>query len=345
MSEETNSNCQRFESRIAELISGEAPTAGFVELCMHVRGCDECGEVLEIHGRLQDLSAPETRSREEPKAEEWDRVRATVLAQLASGAADSVDGFGSGAGSEPVGREIAESSTTPRVSLDRSVAHRLGRPLEWLAAAALATALLGSGWWLGRGAGGSSTPSAQPTLAARSASPQTFAVDDSLDGYEIDNVRVRDVDDDMVSVSFDLATHVETLRPRTDPLVREAVVRSLWGSADLGGRIAAIEQAGELTMSDTVRDALLHAMLQDPDVAVRMSAQQRLASSGLDEHVEPALLQVLRTEQSVQMRLLAVDMLASRRTDPGELVRAVEEGEPEPGNALKLLAANYARRF
>ena len=80
MTEETNTDCQRFEARIAELIGGDTSTSGFVELCVHVRGCDECGEVLEIHTRLQDLSAPERGGLEEPTAEEWSRVRQAVLA-------------------------------------------------------------------------------------------------------------------------------------------------------------------------------------------------------------------------------------------------------------------------
>ena len=343
MTDKKNTDCQRFEARIAELLGGDASSAGFVELCVHVRGCNDCGEVLEIHTRLQDLSAPEG-ALEEPTAEEWSRVREAVLAQLgreSSMTSEALESADPASPSENASPPVARPSHQLHAN-----DHRFGRPLEWLAAAALAVVLLGSGWWFGTSGVGSTRPidSSSPTGAPISAQ-QTIAVDDSLDGYEIDNVRVRDVDGGLVSVSFDLATHVETLRPRTDPLVREAVVRSLWGDADLGGRIAAIEQTGELPLSDTVRDALLHAMLEDPDVAVRMSAQQRLASAELDEHVEPALLEVLRSEESVQMRLLAVDMLADRRVDPSELVRAVEEGQPEPGNALKLLAANYARRF
>ena len=333
MSDQTNTTCQRFEARIAELIGGDAGSTGLAELCVHVRGCDDCGEMLEMHTRLQDLSAPSPSALDEPTEAEWSRVRETVLAEL------QVDP------TTPMPTSVAASrSAGPDVqpAVLEGGSPKLGRPLEWLAAAALAGVLLGSGWWLGRTTGAVTSPSGAPPAVA---SAQAFAVEESLDGYEIDNVRVRDVDGEMVSVSFDMATHVETLRPRTDPLVREAVVRSLWGGADLGGRIAAIEQSGELPLSATVRDALLHAMLEDPDVAVRMTAQQRLADAELDERVEAALLQVLRSEQSVQMRLLAVDMLAARRVDPAELVRAVEEGQPEPGNALKLLAANYARKF
>lgn len=334
MSDPTNTTCQRFEARMAELIGGDASSVGFVELCVHVRGCDDCGEMLEIHTRLQDLSAPRVGALDEPSETEWARVRETVLAELRS---DPPAAPESSSEAAPLGDR---AETQPAVF--GAAGPKFGRPLEWLAAAALAGVLLGSGWWLGRSTGEATSTSRAATNVA---SDQTFAVDESLDGYEIDNVRVRDVDGETVSVSFDMATHVETLRPRTDPLVREAVVRSLWGGADLGGRIAAIEQSGELPLSATVRDALLHAMLKDPDVAVRMSAQQRLANAELDDRVEAALLQVLRSEQSVQMRLLAVDMLAARRVDPAELVRAVEEGQPEPGNALKLLAANYARKF
>lgn len=334
---EIDTSCKRFEQRMAELISGDPSQNGFVELCVHVRGCDDCGEVLEVHSRLQDLSAPSDGALEEPSAEEWAGVRDAVLAQLGAEATDVA------ATTAPrASRRAVHDVDGPVGGRPGTSGPRFGRAVEWLAAAALAGVLLGAGWWLGRAAGDSAAPSGStPTVASQ----ETFAVDANLDGYEIDNVRVRDVDGDLVSVSFDMATHVETLRPRTDPLVREAVVRSLWGDADLGGRIAAIEQTDDLPLSETVRDALLHAMLEDPDVAVRMSAQQRLADTELDERVESALLQVLRDEQSVQMRLLAVDMLAARRVDPGELVRAVEAGQPEPGNALKLLAANYARRF
>lgn len=340
MNDPTKSPCAGFEARIAELIGGAPSQAGFVDLCVHVRDCDACGELLEIHSRLQDLAAPVTNAPDEyPAEEDWSRVRQAVLSALESDPLQptplrDAERVGTTA---PTRLEAAAAVGTPAVVTPP----QFQRPLEWLAAAALAGILLGSGWWLGR-ATGDEVPTTEPqSMLAR----QSLPVNDDLDGYEIDNVRVRDVDGDQVSISFDLATHVETTRPRADPLVREAVVRSLHGGADLGGRIAAIEQAGELPLSDQVRDALVHAMLEDPDVAVRMSAQQRLATTELDDLVESALLQVLRLEQSVQMRLLAVDMLAERRVDPSELVRAVEAGQPEPGNALKLLAANYARRF
>ena len=341
--------CGRMEDQLRDLIAGTLSDRDLVALSAHLRRCDDCTELFDLHVDLSNLAAvgeadgtgrtaapPSIADAEPglPTDREFESARRTVLADL-----------GMRTGSAGVSR----SAIVQHPSARRQV---LSQGLRWAAAAVFALGLFGLGWLSAR-------PSWSPAEAGElamdrrgdlpaallTALPASGVEPAALQQFEIDNLRLRDVDGDRVAVSFDAATYVETVLPRTDPLVREAVVRSIRGGADLGGRINAIEQTRTLELSTAVRDALVAAMLDDPDVAVRLQAQQRLAQTEVDETVVAACLQILETEESVQMRLLAVDMLSARRVAPDRLFEAIEAGRPEPGNALRVRAANYERLY
>ena len=200
--------------------------------------------------------------------------------------------------------------------------------------------MLGLGWWAGR----SSLTRDAGVGQIRQVALASLLAEGDLSPFDLQDVRVREIDAATVAVSFDLATHLELERPRDDPMVTEALVQSILGRSDLGGRLSAISQTGEI-LAPRIRDALVQAMLADPSLAVRIEAQRRLAEAAPDAVVEDASLRVLEQEESVQMRLIAIDILTANGIASERLRHAVETGRPEPGNALKVRAAKYLNRL
>jgi hypothetical protein len=161
--------------------------------------------------------------------------------------------------------------------------------------------------------------------------------------YTFSDLRVREVDQGRVALSFDVATHLELVREKSDPLVSEILVQSLVNPSPVGTRLEAIALARSI--EPKVRDALIVAMLEDESFAVRLGALEKLVAKPLSPEVEGALLQVLESEETVQMRLLAIDYLAQERVAPELVESAILLGQPEPGSAVFARAQDYFARF
>jgi hypothetical protein len=154
---------------------------------------------------------------------------------------------------------------------------------------------------------------------------------------------LQQIDAETVRLDFDVATHLDLVRDKYDPLVAEVLMQSLVSPATVGTRLEAIGLVKNL--EPKVRDALVVAMLEDPNLAVRLKAISKLTANGGDFETHNALLDVLRTENSVTMRLLAIDYLTNNNVSAEALRDAVKEGRPEPGTAVYARAEKYLRVF
>jgi hypothetical protein len=127
--------------------------------------------------------------------------------------------------------------------------------------------------------------------------------------YIFSNVQFREVDDQNIALSFDVATHVELVSLKDDPLVKEVLAQSLLNPEPLGIRLKTLTFAQEI-MDPKIKEALIFTLKDDPDLAVRMRAMTSLMVYPDDQQIQEAFLQVLKEEQSVNMRLMAIDYLA-----------------------------------
>ncbi|MEM7350607.1 MAG: zf-HC2 domain-containing protein [Acidobacteriota bacterium] len=302
-------DCGDARERLEDLVAGDLADIETARLLAHLRHCEACSELFDLHARLTEWESPESA----PESDDFSAMRRRVQTELAL-----------------EGRTRTASPRFGRWSITA------WRPAL---AAGLATALLSLGWWAGRAGRADGTAAAPLSLAA-------LAAHGDFSPYDFENVRVREIDASTVALSFDLATHLELVRPTSDPLVTEALVQSILGGSDLGGRLHAISQTGFVsptgeTLAPRIRQALIQAMLEDPSVAVRMQAQERLARAAPDPTIEEACLRVLEEEDSVQMRLVAIDILTAGGISSERLLEAVEAGRPESGNALRVRAASH----
>ena len=316
--------CKRIEDGLAALMSGDSSPEEREVVMKHLADCESCAELFAVHVELDEF--------ELPAAAEKDllTVRRDVLRAVRTGAR---------AKKAPWRDRLLKWSPQPAAAL---------------ALVAVAVAL---GFLLGR------WPSADRQFeqarrddARRVNSSEAIAgqlefaavrnrrVEESANSpYTFSDLRVRELDEGRVALSFDVATHLELVRDKSDPLVSEILVQALVNPAPVGTRLEAISLVR--SMEPKVRDALIVAMLEDESSAVRLGALEKLVGQPLSAETETAFLTVLEKEESVQMRLLAIDYLAEQRVAPESVESAILSGQPEPGSAVFVRAQDYFAKF
>jgi hypothetical protein len=314
--------CKRFEDGLASLMSGDSLTDERAAVMRHIAECEDCADLFAIHAELEDLELPAAAE------SELLAMRREVLRSI---------------------RKDSGRRARPRW---RTFAALYLKPWTALVAAALV-----AGFFLGR------LPSADRVFESAQredarlvdgtqaiAGQLQFAalrnrrMEESANSpYTFSDLQVREVGDGQVALSFDVATHLELTRDKSDPLVSEILVQTLVNPAPVNTRLEAISLVR--SMEPKVLDALIGAMLDDDSLSVRLSALDKLLDQPINSAIEAALLKVLETEESVQMRLLAVDHLAAERVAPKRMESAVLAGQPEPGRAIFFRAQDYFAKF
>lgn len=317
-------DCKRFEDRLASLMSGDLESDERTKTMRHLGECQTCADLFALHAELDDI--------ELPAAAEADfaRMRRDIRRSLRQ---------------EP-GR--GWTSRLPRLGWGG---------LRLQTALPVAVAALAIGFLMGRFqstdrefeqarldnarmANDNQIIAGQLEFAAL----QNRRVEQSAASpYTFSDLQVREIEGGRLELAFDVSTHLELVRDKSDPLVAELLVQALVNPSPMGTRLEAISLVRSL--EPKVRDALIVTMLEDESLPVRIAALEKLDSQPMDSSVNEAFLEVLETEESVQMRLLAIDYLTREEVAPQRLESAVLAGRPEPGNAIFARAQNYFARF
>jgi hypothetical protein len=279
----------------------------------HAETCESCSELRHLHEGLESATLPE------PPENDLLEVRRGVLRNLQT---------------EAIGGERRDVWSWFELPIVKTAL----TTLSMIALLAVGFAAGRAGSLESEGFEGSITGSIE-----RSAAGNLDLAQSRESPFTYSNVRLQTVDSETVRLGFDVATHLDLVRAKNDPLVAEVLVQSLVTPASVGTRLEAIDLVG--SPEPKVRDALVVAMLDDPNLAVRLKALSKLTASGPDPATQAALLQVLRSETSVTMRLLAIDHLTTYEVPAEALRTALEQGRPEPGTAVYAKAEKYLRVF
>ena len=132
--------------------------------------------------------------------------------------------------------------------------------------------------------------------------------------YTFSNVRFREVDDKNIALSFNVSTHMDIIRKKDDPVVKEVLAQTLLNSEPLGTRLKSVSISKDI-IDPKIKEALIFTLHNDNNLAVRMRAMSALMKYSEDNKIQEAFLQLLKEEESVNMRLLAIEYLAKENID------------------------------
>ncbi|MBD3223883.1 MAG: hypothetical protein GF313_04090 [Caldithrix sp.] len=185
----------------------------------------------------------------------------------------------------------------------------------------LSLVLLFSGWFIGRQTATQSEPAVQNGFirTIEYSARQNTSLSESINSpYIFSDVKINALDEQTVNIRFNVSTHMEITRPKSDPLVKEVLAQSLLQNRTVGNRLQAIAYSNTV-MDDKIKEALIQTMRQDDNAAVRLKALQSLLNYPGDETIQQAMLNVLTEEETVQMRLQALDYLTRNQISAGRL--------------------------
>ena len=142
--------------------------------------------------------------------------------------------------------------------------------------------------------------------------------------YIFSDVRFKNVNGGQVEIGFNVSTHMELVRQKNDPLVKEVLAQAVMNPASLGNRLQAISYSEEI-MDSKIKEALIFTMLNDNNLAVRIKAMTSLAKYPSDSKIQDAFLKILKNDEQVQLRLMAIDYLTSNLSNEKNLEEIIKD--------------------
>lgn len=158
--------------------------------------------------------------------------------------------------------------------------------------------------------------------------------------YLFSDVRVQAMDDQQITLSFNVSTHLEMTRSIDDPLVRDILAQSIINPQSEAYRLNYISYS-ERIIDPKIKEALLFTLENDSDLPVRLKAMTALLGYAKDDQIEEAFLKILRQEESMQMRLLAIDYLTQNKIDEHTLERELGAATTQNNTAILMKARAY----
>jgi hypothetical protein len=140
--------------------------------------------------------------------------------------------------------------------------------------------------------------------------------------YTFSDVQFRVVDDKNIGLSFDVSTHLDIIKSKDDPVVKEVLAQTLLSPEPLGTRLKSVS-ISENIMDPKIKEALIFTLHNDNSLAVRMRAMSALMKYKYDKEIQEAFLKLLKEEDSVNMRLMAIEYLAQEKIEKEVLQNAI----------------------
>ncbi len=172
------------------------------------------------------------------------------------------------------------------------------------------------------------------------ASENTQLIDVKNSPYTYSNISFREVDPNTIELSFDVSTHLDMVKSKNDPVVKEVIAQALLNPSNIGSELKAIAFS-ESIVDQRVKEALIFSMRNAPIQAVRQKAEETLFDYNNDPEVRQAFIDVLRKEESVQMRLLALDYLIKNNVSQDTIRTLIEERYLQNSPAVLVKARKY----
>ncbi len=306
-------NCEFYKNLLEKLIVGEIDNRDEGLLKTHLKDCKDCATYFNAHDLLDKSNSPF----QEASENDLQRMRGDVI--------DSI-------------RKQQENSIYNKIiKLKEYIQIFLKRPELVFAAVALIL-----GFFLGRALPPDENGITGGIVRQINSIAQNNInfIDTKNSAYQFSNVAMEEMDDKKISLSFDVSTHLDVVRKKNDPLVKEILAQTLVNPEQVGTRLKAISYS-ESILDDKIKEALIFSMKSAPLLAVRLKAMSSLIKYENDSEIQDAFVNILLEEKSIKMNLMAIDYLTESNFDPDTLRSLISEIDPSKSTAVFIRAKKY----
>jgi len=308
--------CEKYTDIIEKLISGEITSGESELLNEHIKNCNDCVQLVNMHNELVQLDS----ALEQPDAEDLNLMRHEVLRSLRS-----------------------EQDNALHVKWAKFINYLqsfLRRPELAFAAVALII-----GIFLGR-----ALPPDENGIAggivkqiSKIANQNIRLSDTQNSEYQFSNVSMEQLEDETIELSFDVSTHLDLVRHKNDPLVKEVIAQTLMNPENVGTGLRAVTYS-ESILDDKIKNALIFTVQNAPLLSVRLKAMDGLLKYKNDPLITEAFVDLLQKEQSMKMNLMAVDYLTESNVNKDTLKSVLSEIDPKRSTAIFVRAKKYLEK-
>jgi hypothetical protein len=291
-------NCRSTEKLIKKLISDELESEEKSRLTNHIRQCKKCGELYNAHIQLSSLESELIQT----DSEAFSKIRRNVIQIIQQ-------------------KESAKPIPWYQ-KLNDQIYLIFNRPAMVAASALL---LFAAGFSL-KSILTETTELSQSGLINQikhTAIKNTDLQQVENSPFIFSDVKFNNIDGENMALSFNVTTHVDLVRHKDDPLLKEVLAQSLLNTDKIGNQLNAISYAKQI-MDPKIKEALIFTLQNDGNLAVRTKAMTSLTNYPNDDQIQNAFLTILRSEESVNMRLMAIDYLTNYPADQKLLKDALQ---------------------
>jgi len=165
------------------------------------------------------------------------------------------------------------------------------------------------------------------------AEQNTYFSDTQKSSYRFSNVSLKEMDNDKISMRFDVSTSLDVVREKDDPLVKEVLTQTMMDPENVGSNLRAISYS-ENIVDNKIKQALIYSMHNAPIAAVRLKSMEGLMKYTIDPELQEAFVNVLLEEKTIKMNLMAIDYLSQNKYDADSLKAIMEEINPQKSTAI-----------
>ena len=301
------------ESLIKKLQAGDLSDEELNQLKDLITKYPEFEDFIDLHQKLAETQ----KAVKQPNAEQFSRMRSSVMRTLRN--------------------KSMQTESHPILDRLEELKNFFMRPE--MAVAALTLII---GFLLGRFTPQLDTSENQNILSQiyTFATENKRLVDVQNSPYYYSNVSFKEMTNEQISLSFDVSTHMDIIRPKNDPLVREVIAQTLLNPANPGSELKAIAYSSSV-LDRKIKEALIFSAQNAPILAVRIKAMSGLMQYENDVDVQHAFLGIFADEESIKMRLMALDYLKKSRIDKEKLQTVLEKIDSGKNAAVIIKAQDY----
>jgi hypothetical protein len=303
--------CKKYHELIIKLISSGLNEKENTILNKHIDGCNDCADYLFIHKNIEQSQ----KNIPVPTSDEFRIMRQNTLRQI-------------------------RLSDLSKLNLPINLIKGLFIKVEFAYSLAILFLVFGLYSFYNSDTNQSKMPSDLIEQIDYTAQQNRSLSDIENSPYTYSNIEIKEMDNQLIHLGFNVSTYIELTRAKNDPLVNEILAQSIINSQQTGAKLFTISYAEEL-IDPKLKVTLLYVLQNDPDLAVRLKALNILTKYANDIQIQDVFLSILKNEESIQMRLMVLDYLTANKIDTSLIVKELSKAKTKINQPVLVKAQEY----